>query len=55
MNRRPHVYDLSLGLSLRHGSLRVSMTRVKRSEEFFTAASRGGRQTFDSINLGLEF
>ena len=55
VNRRPHVYDLSLGLSLRHGSLRVSMTRVKRSEEFFTAASRGGRQTFDSINLGLEF
>lgn len=55
VNRRPHVYDLSLGLSLRHGSMRVSITRVKRSEEFFTAASRGGRQTFDSINLGLEF
>ncbi len=55
VNRRPHVYDLSLGFSLRHGSLRVSLTRVQRSEEFFTAASRGGRQTFDSINLGLEF
>ena len=55
VRRRPHVYDLSLGLSLRYGALRVSLTRVKRSEEFFSAASTGGRQTFDSVNLGLEF
>ncbi len=55
VRRRPHVYDLSLGFSLRYGALRVSLTRVKRSEEFFTAASTGGRQTFDSANLGLEF
>lgn len=55
VRRRPHVYDLSLGLSLRYGALRVSLTRVKRSEEFFTATSTGGRQTFDSVNLGLEF
>lgn len=55
VRRRAHVYDLSLGLSLRHGPLRISLTRVKRSEEFFTAGSNGGRQTFDSVNLGLEF
>ena len=55
VRRRPHVYDLSLGLSLRYGALRVSLTRVKRSEEFFTASSNGGGQTFDSVNIGLEF
>jgi hypothetical protein len=31
------------------------MTRVKRSEEFFSAAGHGGDQTFDSINFSLEF
>lgn len=55
ISRRPHVYDLNLGASLRYGALRLSVTRVWRSEEFYTAASRGGRQTFDSVNLGLEF
>ena len=55
VSRRPHVYDLSLGVSLRYSALRLSVTRVRRSEEFYTAASRGGRQTFDSVNLGLEF
>lgn len=55
VSRRPHVYDLSLGLSLRYGPVRLSVTRVRRSEEFYTVASRGGRQTFDSVNLGLEF
>lgn len=55
VQRRPHVYDQSLGLSLRYGALRLSVTRVRRSEEFYTAASNGGRQTFDSVNLGVEF
>ncbi len=55
VRRRPHVYDLSLGFSLRYRALRLSLTRVKRSEEFFTSGSNGGRQTFDSVNLGLEF
>ena len=55
VRRRPHVFDLSLGFSLRYRALRVSLTRVKRSEEFFTAGSSGGRQTFDSVNIGLEF
>lgn len=55
VQRRPHVYDLSVGLSVRIDAFRLSLTRVRRSEEFFTAASNGGRQTFDSVNLGIEF
>ncbi len=55
VRRRPHVYDLSLGFSLRYRALRISLTRVTRSEEFFTAGSNGGRQKFDSLNFGLEF
>ena len=55
VERRAHVYDVSAGLSLRIDLLRISLTRVRRSEEFITASSRGGRQTFDSLNLGLEF
>ena len=53
--RRPHVYDISAGLSLRLDAVRISLTRLRRSEEFFTAAGSGGRQTFDSVNLGIEF
>lgn len=55
VRHRPHVYDLTAGLSLRIDAVRISVTRVRRSEEFFTAASNGGRQTFDSVNLGIEF
>lgn len=55
VGRRPHVYDLTVGLSLRVDAVRLSVTRVRRSEEFFTAAGNGGRQTFDSVNLGIEF
>jgi lipid A 3-O-deacylase len=55
VQRRPHVYDLTAGVSVRVDALRFSLTRVRRSEEFFTANGNGGRQTFDSINLGMEF
>jgi hypothetical protein len=55
VDRRNHVRDLSYGLSLRHGGLRFSWTRIHRSEEFHTAAGGGGRQRFDSLNLGFEF
>lgn len=55
VGRRAHVHDLSYGLSARVNSLRVSLTRVRRSEEFFTAAGGGGRQQFDSLNVGMEF
>ncbi len=55
VRHRPHVYDLTAGLSLRINAVRISVTRVRRSEEFFTAAKSGGPQTFDSVNLGIEF
>ena len=55
VRHRPHVYDLTAGLSLRIKAVRISVTRVRRSEEFFTAAKSGGPQTFDSVNLGIEF
>lgn len=55
VRHRPHVYDVSLGFSLRIDPFRLSVTRIRRSEEFFSAASFGGAQTFDSINLGIEF
>jgi hypothetical protein len=54
VDRRDHVRDLSFGLSLRHDGLRFSWTRIHRSEEFRTAAG-GGKQRFDSLNLGFEF
>ena len=55
VSRRPHVYDVAVGISARINALRMSFTRVRRSEEFFTAAGGGGRQTFDSLNIGMEF
>jgi hypothetical protein len=55
VRKRPHVYDLTIGFSLRLDPVRISVTRVRRSEEFFTAAGTGGAQTFDSVNLGIEF
>ncbi len=54
VERRPHVYDLTAGVSARWGIFRLSWTRIRRSEEFHTPASGGGRQRFDSINLGIE-
>ena len=55
VRHRPHVYDVTAGLSLRVDPVRISLTRVTRSEEFFTAGGNGGRQTFYSFNLGIEF
>jgi hypothetical protein len=55
VERRPHVWDLSTGFSFRRDGLRFSLTRVRRSEEFNTPGGGGGRQAFDSVNLGFEF
>ena len=49
------VRDLTLGASMRIDALRVSLTRVFRSEEFTTAFGGGGKQIFYSLNIGLEF
>ncbi len=53
--RRDTVYDLMLGASVRYQALRVSVTRIRRSEEFYTPLGGGGEQRFYSINIGLEF
>jgi hypothetical protein len=55
VQRRDTVYDISAGLSVRLDQLRVSVTRIKRSEEFRTPAGGGGRQRFYSVNIGVEF
>ncbi len=55
VERRTHVYDVSRGISVRYQWARLSLTRVRRSEEFFTSPGGGGRQNFDSINIGFEF
>lgn len=55
VSRRPHVYDVAVGVSARVNRLRMSLTRVRRSEEFHAGAGGGGRQTFDSLNIGIEF
>lgn len=55
VSRRDAVYDLMVGASVRYDALRVSVTRVKRSEEFTTPLGGGGTQRFYSINVGIEF
>ena len=55
VDRVPFVYDVLVGLSVRAGAFRASLTRVSRSEEFTTPRGGGGRQGFHSISLGLEF
>lgn len=55
VQRRRAVHDLSAGLSFRYRWLRFSLTHILRSEEFTTAGGGGGKQSFDSLNLGLEF
>ena len=55
MQRRDTVHDLTSGISMRIDRLRFSVTRVKRSEEFRTPVSSGGKQRFYSINVGYEF
>lgn len=55
VERRNVVRDFTLGASVRIEALRVSLTRIFRSEEFTTPAGGGGKQSFYSLNLGLEF
>jgi hypothetical protein len=49
--RNDTVYDITAGLSARIDKVRLSVTHIKRSEEF----NAGGEQKFYSINLGIEF
>lgn len=54
VKRRDAVYDFTAGLSMRIHRLRFSLTQVKRSPEFDSAAGRGGQQRFYSVNIGYE-
>lgn len=49
------VSDLTIGASMRIDVLRISLTRIFRSEEFTTPFGGGGKQSFYSLNIGLEF
>lgn len=51
ITRNDTVYDITGGLSARIDKIRLSVTRVKRSEEF----DGSGKQKFYSINFGIEF
>ena len=53
--RNDKVYDITAGLSTRIDKVRLSVTRIKRSEEFTTPLGGSGDQRFYSINLGIEF
>lgn len=55
VERRPLVHDWTVGVSARVSTVRVSVTRVQRSEEFTTPTRGGGTQSFYSFNLGVQF
>jgi hypothetical protein len=55
VSKRNYVHDFSVGASMRYHWLRISLTHIRRSEEFYTAAGGGGSQRFDSLNVGFEF
>lgn len=55
VDRRPVVYDLKAGVSLRIPPARISITQIWRSEEFTTSLAGGGSAQFQSLNLSWEF
>jgi lipid A 3-O-deacylase len=55
VDRKPFVYDLSFGLSVRFRYARFTVSRVTRSEEFTSTLRGGGKQTFHSFNIGIEY
>jgi lipid A 3-O-deacylase len=55
VDRRPFVYDVTVGFSARVQALRFSLTHVRRSSEFDTALGSSGKQQFQSLNMGWEW
>jgi len=55
VDSRELVHDFTVGVSARINTYRLSLTRIFRSEEFTTPFSSGGKQSFYSLNVGLEF
>ena len=55
VDSRSFVYDLKTGLSMRLAPVHLSITKIRRSEEFTTPLGGGGQQKFYSVNLSWEF
>jgi hypothetical protein len=55
VNRRNAVHDLTAGFAFRYRQLNLSLTHIRRSEEFTTPMGGGGRQAFYSLNVGWQF
>lgn len=55
VDRRNAVHDLTTGFMFRYHQLNLSLTHIRRSEEFTTARGGGGTQAFYSLNIGWQF
>ncbi len=55
VDRRSAVHDLTSGFMFRYRQLNVSLTHIRRSEEFTTPMGGGGPQAFYSLNIGWQF
>ena len=55
VERRVFVRDFKAGLSVRIAPVRISLTHVRRSEEFTTPVGGGESQRFQSLNVSWEF
>ena len=55
VNRRNAVRDLSAGFAFRYRELNLSLTHIRRSEEFTTPMGGGRKQAFYSLNAGWQF
>lgn len=55
VDRKVMVHDIKTGISMRFQPVRVSLTHVRRSEEFTTATAGGGVQQFYSLNASWDF
>lgn len=55
VDRRDAAHDLTRGLTFRYRQLNLSVTHIRRSEEFTTPWGGGGAQAFYSLNIGWQF
>jgi lipid A 3-O-deacylase len=55
VNRHDFVHDLKAGISVRIAPVRISLTHLRRSEEYATPRAGGGIQQFQSLNVSWEF
>lgn len=55
VNHRNVVHDLTVGFAFHYRQLNVSLTHIRRSEEFTTDHGGSARQGFYSLNAGWRF